>query len=247
MNPENLQQILDIEDKVNSLYNSSTIPRDVETAFIERLGVNNAIKSTLNGMQVFTASGTFTVPSGYTKFVVEGVGGGAGGGSATTSATYANSGGAGAYCKKFIDLTNVATVTVTVGTGGTGHSSGSPGDGNDGNDTTFGAYFTAGKGLGNGTGGTASNGDLNINGGNQGIGYVLYGAGSTTNSTQISGMGGKSFFGHGTNNAVGSIGSQANGNNATGYGDGASGGASGTAGSVTSGGNGTDGLVIIYW
>ncbi len=249
------EQILQfIEEKLQENYRSGNpqIPphqhNGIDNLQINASNIIGLSSGGINGFQVFTSSGTFSVPSGYTKFLVQAVGAGAGGGSTSTSGTTAIGGGAGAYCQSLVNLTGISTVTVTIGTGGTGHSNASAGNGNDGGDTTFGSYFTAGKGLGSGVGGTASGANLNINGGNAGQSYPLfYGAGSTTNYNTVSQMGGISFFGHGTVGATGSIGSQQDGQSALFYGDGASGGASGTSGGVTAGGNGKSGLLIITW
>ena len=96
-----------------------------------------------NGVQVFTANGTFTIPAGITKVRVTVVGGGGGGS--------IGGGGGGGTATKFISgLTPGGTVSVTVGTGGSGAgwltSAGS------GTTSSFGAYCSATGGTGGFTG-----------------------------------------------------------------------------------------------
>ena len=104
------------------------------------------------GMEVFTSSGTFTVPSGITKVKVTCVGGGQGGGNS-------GSGAQGGVTVGLYDVSSVSTVSVTVGSGGVNSNSG-------GGDSSFGSFATAGGG--NVSGGTATGGDINLTGGEQG-------------------------------------------------------------------------------
>lgn len=186
---------------------------------------------------------SWAVPTGVTKVQVEGVGGGAGGSGSTDGISGTSGGGAG-YCRKIVDLTGVPSVSITVGTGGAGGAAGSN-PGADGNDTTFGAYFTASGGNADGTGGTATGGDLNIPGNMAGPGTILYGAGTTTNRSALSGQGGGTFFGPGAVSSLGGIASQASGNSGIIYGAGGSGAATGTGGSNETGGTGKDGVIVI--
>ena len=181
----------------------------------------------LNGFQTFTAGGTFTVPTGFTKFNVVAVGGGQGG------TTKGNGGGqAGDYCQSLVTPTGIVTVTI----GGAG----SPSAGNGG-DTSFGSYVIA-KGGGSGT---TSVGTLIIVGQAGGNGLQSASLGSTSFVT--SGLGGSSPLGMGgvINVGVGS-GANAGGGNATGYGGGGGNGISSNSSGGT-GGTGTGGLVLIYW
>ena len=187
-------------------------------------------------IKVFTSTGTstFAIPSGITKLYVrvQGAGGGGGVGGANV---YGASGGAGGFAQGFVDVTGTSSVQVFVGSKGTGHST-TVGSGNAGTWSTFGTngyYMYANGGLGGGndqdgggnpsTGGTASGGDINIQGQ----------IGQRTESTTVPGMGGSSQFGFGGNN----------GSSGTGYG---SGGGSGKGGAIA-GGDGADGIVIISW
>lgn len=134
--------------------------------------------------QLFTVSGTFTVPAGTVastvfKFTLTG-----GGGSATGASNY-TSGGAGATAIYYANgLTAGATVAVTVGAVGT--------PGSDGGDTSIvvgATTVTAAGGGSNSVGGDATNGTLNITGGD-GTSF----ASGTTNQAP----GGASFWGGGT-------------------------------------------------
>lgn len=103
--------------------------------------------------QVFTSSGTFTVPSGVTAVKVTVVGGGGGGGGAYYQgcANYGGSGGTSGSGSVFVTgLTPAGTVSVTIGAGGTGGTG--TGAGTSGGTTSFGAYASATGGGGGGSG-----------------------------------------------------------------------------------------------
>jgi hypothetical protein len=124
------------------------------------------------GMQVFTGSGTFTVPSGITSVQVTVVGGG--GGVNVSSGNPMSRSAAGGMSKRVVTgLTPGGTVSVTVGGVG-GNTSGSVANrGATGGTSSFGAFCSATGGQGNtsqglvtATGGAGSGGTLNINGQN---------------------------------------------------------------------------------
>ena len=101
--------------------------------------------------QVFTANGTFTVPTGVTKVYLTGCGAGAGGGAASWQAVVASTGAggeAGESCSGTeISVTSEASITVTIGTGGGGGGVASPvympaGTGDNGGTTSFGSLKT---------------------------------------------------------------------------------------------------------
>lgn len=132
-------------------------------------------------MQVFTGSGTWTKPAGCRAVIVEvqGAGGGGGGAGTTGPRTGGNAGGGG-YSRKLIDVSAIASATVTVGTGGagnTGTSTGSSGGNSswaDGTNTVTGNGGAGGPGgsgdyPNGGAGGSASGGDINIPGGDGGV------------------------------------------------------------------------------
>lgn len=198
---------------------------------------------TQGGVVAFTSAGVtnWTVPLamqlGFIKPKVTIVG--AGGGASKIAGTTGNGGGGGATAVKYLNLTGVTSVSVTVGAGGTGKTGGA-GVGTNGGTTSFGAYFSAGGG----DGGAAANG--RAAGGIVGAGTVTadYGsAGQSGASSAGGGDGGSSLYGQGgrTGGIVGTASATA-GN--AGFGPGAGGGAGAAAGD---GGNGFQGLVLIEW
>jgi hypothetical protein len=109
--------------------------------------------------QVFTANGTFTVPTGITAVSVSlwaGGGGGKGGGSGASS--NAGVAGNGGTVNAIVTVTPGASISVTVGAGGNG-SSGSASttsNGSTGGTTSFGSLASITGGGGGGTGATAT-------------------------------------------------------------------------------------------
>lgn len=145
----------------------------------------------LISIKSYTSAGSFTwtKPIDCTSILVKVVGGGGGG------SGYCESGGAGGFSEKMIDVTAVSTVTVTVGGGGAlaAYSSG-----NAGGTSSFGTYCSASGGFGSnrnythtgGYGGVGSGGDINLYGG-QGTGHN-----NSTSHGQCS-RGGESYWGSG--------------------------------------------------
>lgn len=140
----------------------------------------------LMDMQVFDVVGshTWTRPSGVTsvRVVVIG-GGGAGGGTGPTSrGAGGKSGGAGGYSESVIDVSEISSSAITVGSGGAGRAStGLPGglsSWSDGTNTLIANGGAGGSSRNSGAGGTASGGDINVDG------YAIfgyYGAGGAGN------------------------------------------------------------------
>ena len=184
----------------------------------------------LNSIQVFTASGTWTRPTGITKVIVEVQGGGAGGARDATG-TEQIGGSAGGYAKKLLDVSSITTSTITIGAAGAG-ATGNNTAGADGGDSSWadGTNTISGlKGVGGNTantrtiGGLGTGGDINIQGGSGG--------------PRIDTTAGSSQFGNGGIN-FSVVPDQ---NNATGYG--AGGGAMEYSGG--NGGSGTAGIVVV--
>jgi hypothetical protein len=156
--------------------------------------------------EIFTSSGTFTVPAGVTSIKVIVVGGGASGTAQRNNLRRqctAGGGGGGTAIKWITGLTAGDTVAVTIGAGGTGTTS-SPYYGNGGT-SSFGSYCSATGGQGRvnndgnnesgytsssfgGIGGTATGGDFNIAGGKGGDGTINSGYG---NVYPLAGCGGR--------------------------------------------------------
>jgi|TARA_R110000824_G_scaffold325608_1_gene512507 hypothetical protein len=127
-----------------------------------------AVPSTgFTSVQVFTAVSTWTKPTDITKVIVEVQA--AGGGSGAEAANNAGgSGGGGAYALKVLDVTNVATCTVTVGAAAAAATYSGTQAGGTGGTSSF-AY----------TSGTASFTTVSAIGGNGG-GYNNYIGGGVT-------------------------------------------------------------------
>lgn len=193
--------------------------------------------------QLFSGSGTFTIPAGMTVVKATVLGGGGAGGGATAT-NNGGGGGSGAVAIKYLTgLTPGNTIIVTVGAGGTGVSAAAGGAGvasNIASGTQTITTVTAGGGGGGnangvtsagGTAGTLStNGDIN-NTGTPGAG---------TWSTISGAAGASSMFGGGGNDSNGG-----NPGNAAGSFGGGGGGAG--AGANRIGGNGAGGFVLFEW
>jgi hypothetical protein len=187
-----------------------------------------------SNMQVFTSSGTFTVPAGVTKVKVTVVGGGGGGGngSGANGNRGSGGGGGGAAIKIISGLTPTSTVTVTVGSGGAAVSAGGT--------SSFGAHCSAtggGAGVTNSSyttvrGGVGSGGDLNISGDPPSDTYATYQKGGGTIFAPPSPNDRTSVPGAGTAGLT--------------YGGGGGGAYTTTAGTQT-GGDGAAGVVIVEY
>lgn len=133
-----------------------------------------------SSMQVFTSTGTWNRPTGirYIKIKCQAGGGGASG--------HGESGGAGGYSEKILDVTSISSVAVTIGGGGGGVVYSGPGS--DGGTSSFGAYCSAGGGHGanrqnqhsGGVSGVGSGGDLNMHQGGGGAHHHNFGPGGTS-------------------------------------------------------------------
>lgn len=226
--------------------------------------------------EVFTSTGTFTVPAGVTSVLVSGCAGGGGGGSATGGGNSCGGGG-GAGGQRMIDhkvtgLTPGANITVTInkGSAGAGGASGSN-NGLAGGNVVFGAYITMSGGAGGTYGGSGSaigvGGDSNGIGagtggdggigtgtfqtdGLEGLGSISYngGVGGTKGATVDGGGGGGGGGYHGAGGDGGNGGNGgAGGAGSNGADLGAGGGAGGGGSSGGVGGNGQFGILIVKW
>ncbi len=140
----------------------------------------------LAGVQVYTSGGTWTKSTResalgvtITKLIVEVQGGGGSGNREDATDNNNSAGGGGGYAKKLLDVTNIDTATVVVGIGGPAQASNGSA-GTDGGISSFakatgsGSFttITANPGSGGSTssiapseGGTATGGDINVQGG----------------------------------------------------------------------------------
>lgn len=183
---------------------------------------------------VIVGTYTWTRPTECTKISVRVVGGGGG------AAGYCESGGSGAYVEKTnIDVTSVASVTVTVGGGG--GAVGYYAAGGQGGTSSFGGYCSATGGYGanqnyshtGGVGGAPSGGDIN-----------LYGSGGTGHGNSMGqgavSRGGETFWG----GSAGTFRANNGGRFATGAPG--TGGPGAPTGSTAAGGVGTTGCVMVW-
>jgi len=206
--------------------------------------------------QTFTTSGTWTKPSGCKKALARVLGGGGAGGGVTGTGTGkggGGGGGGGGYAEKMIDVSAIASSTITIGAGGTGVSGAS---GNAGGDSTWadGTNTVTGGG-GGGGGGVTSNTTSTIGNG----GSVGSGSGGDFNASGNVGDRANTDnnynVGHGSNggNSVlggAGLGALANNTSLTGdagndYGGGGGGGANETSATNATGGAGADGIIIV--
>ncbi|MBI2640653.1 MAG: hypothetical protein HYW91_02045 [Candidatus Sungbacteria bacterium] len=195
--------------------------------------------------QIFGSSGTFNVPAGVTKVMVEVWGGGGGGGGGSWGGSRGGGGGGGgAYAKEIINVTPGSPVTVTAGAGGAGSSNVGL-SGTAGATSCFGQVCAGGGGRGLGisdsgsaTGGAGGTSSATVN--------SPGGAGETAISL-AGGRGGSAGLG-----GAGGAGGQGNTANpgSAGAAPGGGGGGGGTVdqtGPAGLGGSGAAGRIIIYW
>lgn len=211
----------------------------------------DSVKGRLIGVQTFSASGTYTPTSGTKSIVVEVLGGGGGGGgSALTTAGQASAGSggsSGSYGKGKIS-SGFSGVSIVVGQGGVGATGFV--NGSNGGSSSFGVAITAAGGIG-GRGGDAGappgmntaavpgaiatgGSILNTQGNAGGNGF------STGTTAVIGGYGAASVFGGA------SPGSNGNGIVGGAPGAGGSGGARPQSNAAATGGNGANGIVIVW-
>jgi len=157
--------------------------------------INNPISGVfgIGQMQIFSASGTWTVPPGVSK--VRARMWGAGANFNQDAGYYAGGGGGGFALKTIYELTGVISIAVTVGSGVNYITSGSTATGFQAGTSSFGSYCSATGGKYGVTsdannGGAGVGGDINNSGGKGGYGAGT-GAGGGGGSASLIGNGGR--------------------------------------------------------
>jgi hypothetical protein len=193
-------------------------------------------------MQVFNASGNFTVPNGVSAVKVSMIGGG--GAAGYHSTLPGAGGGAGGQASGIVGgLTAGQSIAVTVGEGGAAPAT--PDNGNNGGTSSFGAYMLATGGSG-GEGGTTVQFAMAGGGGGAGVGGQINRGGSMgSDCIVVASRGGD---GGGPGNGRGASGPQP-GLSAVGHGGGGGGGGAATGSSPVGypGGAGAAGVVIVEY
>ena len=202
--------------------------------------------------EVFTANGVWNNTNNVRTIMVEMAGGGGGGGAtnpvgAPVGLSGGGGGGGGAYVREIIDVTGIASGTVTIGAGGAAGDFTGTGIGGTGGNTTFSLTTAiAAGGLGGNPSGASvpdpGNGGVASGGGASAL--LIDGTpghpGSRANTNTFSGAGGVNVFGGGGQGQALFI----SGGNGFAFGAGGGGGA--TDGVLErNGGLGADGVVII--
>ena len=130
-------------------------------------------------LQVYTSSTTWTRPSGVRYIRVQLVGSGGGG------SGHGEGGGAGGYAERYLDVTGISSVGITIDGGGGGTYYANAG-GNAGG-SSFGPYLSCSAGHGanrqnqhsGGVSGNGGGGDLNLHTGSGGSHHDSFGPGGT--------------------------------------------------------------------
>lgn len=211
----------------------------------------------LASAQMFTSSGTWTKPTGIKLIRVRGVGGGGGACQPTGNTAHYQGigGGAGGYFEFLLDVSSIASFSITIGAGGAGSAGSS---GNVGGSTVITGYVTAAggdKGYSNEQESGITNATVTFASGVTGNAASYYfsiagqkgtegGTGSSATGSDSVGEGGSNPLGFGGNGVNRS--SQKGGEAGVGYGSGGSAKAGGNSwGTTQNGGAGKDGIVLI--
>ena len=198
-----------------------------------------------NRKAVFTANGTWTVPSYVSTIWVSGCAGGGGGGGGAAAVSGGNGGGAGqSTIKQAISVTGGHSLSITIGgggaNGGTGNTAGTAGGNTVLGDSTASTTLLTLAGGGGGNAGGGGSDTTNAANSAGASGYPAGGNGAIIDGYSCGGSGGSTPFGGGGAASWGN--GQGTAQNASGYGSGGGGG-----GGAAAGGNGAPGFLVIEW
>ena len=202
----------------------------------EVFNASNLYASTgvFSNIQVFTSSGTFTVPTGVTKIRAKVWGAGGAGGSSTSLDNPGGGGGGGGYGEGIFSVTPGQQLQITVGAGGYG----------SGGSSSVGTLITSTGGSIGGTGSASGVGAGGVGGSSSGGQVVIPGgdgtAGIVYSSTYMEGGMGNSAFGSAVSRVTAGFGTSFDGGVGVSPGGGGS-------GSTNTGGAGASGYVEISW
>jgi hypothetical protein len=221
-----------ITNGINSIINGTYYPASNPSGFYNS---TNPPTTASHGKQVFTSSGTFTVPTGVTTLYISGAAaGGAGGGRSGTTCGGGGGGGEWALDTSY-SVTPGSVLTVTIGSAGSVTSIGSftLHSGSTGGTNAGGSGGSGGSGNAGGSGGS---GCVSSSGGNSGYPGVAPGGHGGYNGG--GGGGGSYEAGGGGNSGVGSAGDGGYGGGGGGDGLHAGGGGQGVGGHA---------ILIVQW
>ena len=185
------------------------------------------------GAQAFISNSTFTVPAAVTSVYIFIVGGGGGGGG-SGNGTNGGGGESGHILLGYlVSVTPGSGITITLGAGGSAGAAGAAGG--DGGSSSFGSTTVPG-----GKGGASPANPAQRSGLSTGLGFSIEGPPGISDNT-LSGPGANSPYGTGG----AAVANQQNGQAASGYGTGGSGGGADPTGKI--GGVGSPGYCLVIW
>ena len=181
--------VIDVSSGALKVWTGSAYETFTVTGALISVNVYTSQNGTWDSKSTTGGSATWVKPSGCSHVMVYVTGGG-GGARLNDNAYRGGGGGGGATAIKYIDVSNVNTVSVTYGAGGSYVRNG--GRASTGGTSSFGSYCSATGGQGGqtdpphqgGPGGNASGGDINIPGG----------GGEMSHGADREGGGGMSFW-----------------------------------------------------
>jgi hypothetical protein len=194
-----------------------------------------------SGVQTFTASGTFTIPTGVTQVEVEVWGGGSGSFASVAGAPSGGGSGGGYARKRLVGLTPGQQVPVTIGAGGTAGAVGGPAP-SAGGASSFGSMVSATGGSLNylATVAAPQNGSTP-----PGIGVggdvILSGSAGQAGTANQGGMGGGGPMGGSQNSGTTGVAGLFPGGGASGAGTGSN------SATAYAGAAGAAGMVVVRW